>query len=114
MQRSHGSWPAIGKALMVGHFAIPFFFLMPRATKRSVPALSAGALWLLVMHLMDIYWCVMPVHLHEGAHFGAVDAMVVLAVGGFFLAAFGWVSGRRALVPLRDPRLAESLSFENV
>jgi hypothetical protein len=114
MQRSHGSWPAIGKALMVGHFAIPFFFLMPRATKRSVPALSAGALWLLVMHFMDIYWCVMPVHLHEGAHFGAIDAMVVLAVGGFFLAAFGWVCGRRALVPVRDPRLAESLSFENV
>jgi hypothetical protein len=114
MQRSHGSWPAIGKALMVGHFAIPFFFLMPRATKRSVPALSAGALWLLVMHFMDIYWCVMPVHLHEGAHFGAIDAMVVLAVGGFFLAAFGWVSGRRALVPVRDPRLSESLSFENV
>jgi len=114
MQRSHGSWPAIGKALMVGHFAIPFFFLMPRATKRSVPALSAGALWLLVMHFMDIYWCVMPVHLQEGAHFGAIDAMVVLAVGGFFLAAFGWVSGRRALVPVRDPRLSESLSFENV
>ena len=38
----------------------------------------------------------------------------MLAVGGFFLATFGWVSSRRALVPLRDPRLAESMSFENV
>jgi hypothetical protein len=38
----------------------------------------------------------------------------MLAVGGFFLAAFGWMSSRRALVPLGDPRLAESLSFENV
>jgi len=114
MHRSHGSWPAIGKMLMIGHFAIPFFFLMPRATKRSIPALSAGALWLLVMHFMDLYWCVMPAHLPEGAHFGAIDAMALLAVGGFFFAAFGWVSGRRALVPMRDPRLPESLSFENV
>jgi hypothetical protein len=114
MHRSEGSWPAIGKALMVGHFVIPFFFFMPRATKRSEPLLVAGSLWLLAMHFMDIYWCVMPVHLEHGARFGALDATTFLTVGGFFLAAFGWVSSRRALVPMRDPRLAESLSFENV
>ena len=39
---------------------IPFFFLMPRAVKRSAPLLVAAALWLLVMHFMDLYWCVMP------------------------------------------------------
>jgi hypothetical protein len=66
------------------------------------------------MHFMDIYWCVMPVHLEHGARFGALDATTFLTVGGFFLAAFGWISSRRALVPMRDPRLAESLSFENV
>jgi hypothetical protein len=114
MRRSEGSWPAIGKMLMVGHFVIPFFFLMPRAIKRSAPLLVAAALWLLAMHFMDIYWCVMPVHLEHGARFGALDATTALTVGGFFLAAFGWVSSRRALVPMRDPRLAESLSFENV
>jgi hypothetical protein len=26
----------------------------------------------------------------------------------------GWLMRRQALVPLRDPRLAESLAFENV
>ena len=65
MHRSQGSWPAIGKILIVGHFAIPFFFLMPRAMKRSVPLLVTGASWLLVMHFMDLYWCVMPVHLQD-------------------------------------------------
>jgi hypothetical protein len=114
MHRSEGSWPAVGKVLMVGHFVIPFFFFMPRATKRSEPLLVVGSLWLLAMHFMDIYWCVMPVHLEHGARFGALDATTFLTVGGFFLAAFGWVSSRRALVPMRDPRLAESLSFENV
>jgi hypothetical protein len=74
----------------------------------------AAALWLLVMHYMDIYWCVMPVHLEHGPRFGILDATTMLAVGGFFLAAFGWFGSRRALVPVRDPRLAESLSFENV
>jgi hypothetical protein len=114
MNRSLGSWPAIGKALIVGHFVIPFFFLMPRAMKRSQALLVAGASWLLAMHFMDLYWCVMPVHLREGARFGAMDAATMLAVGGFFIAVFGWVSSRRSLVPVRDPRLRESLSFENV
>ncbi len=114
MHRAHGSWPTVGRWLIYGHFAIPFFFLMPRATKRSVPLLVTACLWLLVMHFMDLYWCVMPVHREEGAHLQISDVTTMLAVGGFFLAAFGWVSSRRALVPLRDPRLSESLSFENV
>jgi len=40
------------------------------------------------------------------------DAFV--AVGGCFVAAASWLMRRQALVPLRDPRLAESLAFENV
>jgi hypothetical protein len=35
-------------------------------------------------------------------------------VVGFGAGAFGLLARRRALVPVRDPRLAESLSFENV
>jgi hypothetical protein len=114
MHRSHGSWPTVARWLILGHFAIPFFFLMPRAVKRSGSLLVAGALWLLFMHFMDLYWCVIPVHREEGAHLQISDVTTMLAVGGFFLATLGWVSSRRALVPLRDPRLAESMSFENV
>ena len=114
MHRSHGGWPAVAKLLAIGHFAFPFFFLMPRAVKRSGGPLVIAALWLLVMHFMDLYWCVIPVHREEGAHLGVSDVTTMLAVGGFFLATLGWVSSRRSLVPLRDPRLAESMSFENV
>ncbi|MGD9765305.1 MAG: quinol:cytochrome C oxidoreductase [Candidatus Binatia bacterium] len=114
MHRSHGSWAAMGKVLIFGHFVVPFFFLMPRAVKRSVPLLVSAAVWLLIMHFADVYWCVMPVYSADGARVGAVDVAALLAVGGFFMAAFGWISSRRALVPVGDPRLEESLSFENV
>ena len=33
---------------------------------------------------------------------------------GLVVAAAGWLMRRQALVPLRDPRLAESPAFENV
>lgn len=114
MHRSHGSWPSIAKLLIGGHFVLPFFFLMPRAIKRSSALLAFAATWLLAMHYVDMYWCVMPIHLPEGPGFSALDGTATLGVGGFFLAALGWVASRRSLVPLRDPRLAESLSFENV
>ena len=88
--------------------------LMPRAAKRNGSLLLIAALSQLVMHYLDLYWCVMP-NLHpEGVRFGITDVATFCAVGGIFLAAIGWVSSRRALVPLRDPRLPESLSFENV
>jgi hypothetical protein len=37
----------------------------------------------------------------------------MLAVGGLFLAVLGALLRSGALVPIRDPRLLESLSFEN-
>jgi hypothetical protein len=42
-----------------------------------------------------------------------LDVAALLAVGGSFVAAAGWLLKRQALVPLRDPRLEESLAFEN-
>ncbi len=114
MKRQVGSWGSIGMLLAFGHFLVPFFFLMPRAVKRSSSLLILAAVWQLAMHFLDLHWCVMPVLHHEGVQLGLTDVAAFCAVGGVFLAAIGWVSSRRALVPLGDPRLPESLSFENV
>jgi len=114
MKRQVGSWQSAGMMLALGHFLVPFFFLMPRAVKRQSALLIVMAIWQLLMHFLDLHWCIMP-NLHpEGMKLGLTDVAAFAAVGGIFLAALGWVSSRRALVPLRDPRLPESLSFENV
>jgi hypothetical protein len=46
-------------------------------------------------------------------HLGALDALTLIGIGGVFLAVFGWALKRKALVPVNDPRLQESLEFEN-
>jgi hypothetical protein len=113
-ERFTGSWRAASIALAVGHFAVPFFFLLPRAVKRNAKALAAASLWLLAVHLLDLYWLVMP-NLHPaGMAPSLLDAAALIGCCGVFLAAFGFVLKRQALVPLRDPRLPESLTFENV
>ena len=111
--RLQGGWLAVSRLLAVGHFVIPFFFLMPRSVKRRRPLLLAGAAWMLLMHWLDLYWLVMP-NLHgEGPRFSLLDLTCMLAVGGLFLAVLGTLLRSGALVPIRDPRLLESLSFEN-
>jgi hypothetical protein len=113
-QRLEGAWATASAALALGHFAIPFFFLLPRAVKRRPATLTAAAAWLLLMHLLDVYWMIIP-SLHANAVApGMLEVGALLAVGGAFLGTFGWLMRRQPLVPVGDPRLAESLAFENV
>jgi hypothetical protein len=113
-QRLAGSWRPASAVLAVGHFIVPFFFLMPRTLKRNGKALAAASLWLLAMHALDLYWLVMPNLYRDGMAFHLLDVTALIGCCGVFLAAFGFVLKRQALVPLRDPRLPESLTFENV
>jgi hypothetical protein len=112
--RIEGSWLVISLVLLAGHFLAPFFFLMGRAVKRNGVTLAAGATWLLLMHFLDLYWQIMPTLHPEGLHPSLLDVAALMAVGGSFFAAMTWLMRRQALVPLRDPRIAESLAFENV
>jgi hypothetical protein len=111
--RLEGSWTIVTILLMAGHFGIPFFYLMGRAVKRRGLTLAIGGSWMLGMHFVDLYWQVMPTLHPEGFSPSLLDVAAFLVVGGCFATAASWLMGRQALVPLRDPRLAESLAFEN-
>jgi hypothetical protein len=112
--RMEGSWMTVSLFLMAGHFVAPFFYLMGRTVKRKDATLAVGGAWLLAMHFVDLYWQVMPTLHPEGLRPSALDVAALVAVGGCFVAAASWLMRRQALVPLRDPRLAESLAFENI
>jgi hypothetical protein len=111
--RLEGSWEAVSLLLMAGHFGVPFFYLMGRDVKRRGWTLAVGGVWLLAMHFVDLYWQVMPTLHPEGLRPSALDVAALVTIGGCFVAATSWLMRRQALVPLRDPRLAESLAFEN-
>ena len=112
--RMEGSWMTVSLFLMAGHFVAPFFYLMGRTVKRTGWALALGGAWLLAMHFVDLYWQVMPTLHPDGVRPSVLDVAAFVAVGGCFVATASWLMRRQALVPLRDPRLAESLAFENV
>ena len=111
--RLEGSWLTVSLFLMAGHFGVPFFYLMGRAVKRRGSTLALGGAWVLAMHFLDLYWQVMPTLHPEGIRPYALDLAALITVGGCFVAAAAWLMRRQALVPVRDPRLAESMAFEN-
>ncbi len=113
LARQEGAFGALGLALLAGHFAVPFLALLPRAAKRRPVALFAIALWLLLMHAADIVFLVGPA---EGGaiRFALPEVLCLVGLGGLFAAAALWRMSRVALIPAKDPRLPEALSFENL
>ncbi|MBU6162706.1 MAG: hypothetical protein KGO50_16435, partial [Myxococcales bacterium] len=113
MHRWEGSWRSVSLLLAVGHFVLPFFFLMSRHMKRNPVTLVIGAVWLLSMHYLDLFWMIMPNVYHGNASFGLSEILSFVGVGGVFVGAFTFLLSRAPLIPVKDPRLPESLAFEN-
>ena len=114
LARLEGGWRPVTVLLAVGHFAAPFLYLVPRTIKRRRPLLLLGATWMLLIHLLDLHWLVMPTLGGGPAESLSSELAAVLGVGGISVAALGWLLAGAPLVPVRDPRLLESLAFENV
>jgi hypothetical protein len=113
--RWNGGWQTFSLALALTHFVVPFFFLMSRNIKRRVPLLAFGAAWLLVNHVLECFWLVMP-YANEGGGFDAhwMDIASVLAVGGVYLAFVLFRMTQVPLIPVGDPRLERALRHEVV
>ncbi|RJP21902.1 MAG: quinol:cytochrome C oxidoreductase [Candidatus Omnitrophota bacterium] len=113
-QRQSGGWGWIGLILIFGHFILPFLGLLSRYVKRRKKPLAFWAVWILLMHWIDLYWLILPEYGQEWFFFHSVlDIGCFIGIGGLFLACACYLARDRALIPLKDPRLQESLTFEN-
>ncbi|NNE92538.1 MAG: hypothetical protein HKN23_12900 [Verrucomicrobiales bacterium] len=122
LTRNTGYWNKHAMIFLVaGHFFIPFGFLLIQQAKKNVKYICGVAIWTLLMHLMDIYWIIIPergpsiTHGQEMIIKGAIiyDIVAFLAVGCLFGFALLWRLGTASLFPCRDPRLDESLNVIN-
>jgi hypothetical protein len=119
LARKIGGWDRLSWFLVVGHFAFPFYILLWRIVRRSVPLLSIMAVWAILMEVVDMYWIVRPmVYAADEAdklHLGALWLDIAGAFGPLclFLGLLAVKVRRGPLVPLRDPRLAEGIEHRN-
>ncbi len=106
-------WTVVVLILLVGHFIAPFAMLLSRHVKRRALFIAMGAIWMLAMHWLDLVWLVMP-ELGPQVSIGLLEVGLTLALSGIYLIGVGYTLSRASLVPVGDPRLGESVAFENI
>lgn len=118
---ANGPWLILSLILLIGHFGAPFLLLISRFAKRRPPLLTLMAIWMLVMHFADMVYLVFPRMPHGSttpAGFETWDGLMLLAcvvgMGGVCVSAVLRSMTTTSLVPVHDPRLEESMAFENV
>jgi len=100
-------WQFVAYLLIFGHFVAPFLLLISRVQKRALRWLQVMCFWVILMHIVDIYWFVLPQA--GGFHVQLADVGALLFVGGVFFTYVFWQLGRVPLLPVGDPRLQRSL-----
>lgn len=108
-------WSYLLVAILFGGLLIPYAGLLSRHPKRKIPILVFWALWVLVFRFADMLWIVMPEYPGKfSASMVLLTAAAVVGMGGLLLAIFIRGLLGQNLRPAADPRLAESLAFQNI
>ena len=119
LTRNTEGWRDVSIFILLGHFIVPFLFLLSQQRKKNTTLMALGCIWILFMHLVDMYWNVIP---ERGPSLGlgvvapyawVQDIAALCAVSGTM--GFLYLRGlaKYSLYPWRDPRLLESVNVVN-
>ena len=127
--RNTAGWNYISIILVFGHFVVPFLLLIRQDFKRRNGYMLIVAIYLLVMHMIDVYHMIIPERgpsvtkiLHPGdaekwqlwiKSSGLGDIVAFITVGCFFVFILLRNLSSAALYPHRDPRILESANVHN-
>jgi len=92
------------------NFAVPFFVLLPRGTKRNPAIIKRVAIALLIGHWLDLYVLIAPGALGVQAHIGFPEVLITLGYAAAFILVVGKALEKAPLVPLQSPLMAECLA----
>jgi hypothetical protein len=104
LRRIGPSWQAVALLLVIFHFAVPFFVLLVRRTKKSARYLSMVGAGIIVMRFVDVFWLIVPAVHTDGLHVHWLDVVLPVAIGGIWLSVFVAQLRSQPILPLHDPR----------
>lgn len=102
--RATGEWAGVALFIILFHFAVPFILLLNRPVKRSMKALAAVGVGLIVMTWIDLYWFIVPAFYPLGPRLHWMDIVAPLGIGGVWLAFFIHQLKAKPILPEHDPR----------
>lgn len=117
--RNTEGWRWVSIFILVGHFVGPFLLLLSQPRKKNPFYITLVCLWVLFMHVVDMYWNVIP---ERGPSLGigvwvdgawVQDVAALCAVVGTMGFLYLRSLAKHSLYPWRDPRLLESVNVVN-
>ncbi len=113
LRNDHG-YQRIFQILCLGHFLLPFVLLLIRPLKRNPQTLRLIALWMIVMHAVDLVYIARPIvqKVLPGQDI-LVDIAGILGPLCLFLGFVVWKMSKAPLIAIKDPRLNEVLAHKN-
>ena len=102
-------WRGVSLLLLFGHFVLPFLLIVSRNVKRKLPVLGFAAGWMLVMHVVDCYWLVLPYADLARFHIEWIDFACLFAVVGAALTVVFYNVSKHSLVAVGDPRIGRAI-----
>ncbi|MEX2541557.1 MAG: hypothetical protein WD314_07095 [Trueperaceae bacterium] len=104
--RLNTDWAYLSAFLLVFGFFAPFAILFSRWVKRKRTALTAVALFAIFVRVVDLFWILVPSYGRSGSPVTLLDVLLLVGLGGLWLAVFARSLASRPILPLHDPRLA--------
>ncbi len=112
LNRTQGGWMMMSFSLLIFKFAVPFLLLLPRWAKRTPSHLIMVSILILIMQYVDIHWMVYPNLDNSRVLFGWQEIGMFLGFLGLFVLSVTRFLEKNNLVPIKDPRIGESLVHE--
>lgn len=109
VSRAKNHWMVYAIFMALVHFVLPFLALLSRKLKEKPRLLGFVALWLLVAHLLDVHYIIMPALHPDAPAPHPLDLAAFLGVGGAAISFALWRLKGWYAVPVGDPRLDEAL-----
>ncbi len=106
-------WMGVSVFMLVFGFSAPFFILFSRWVKRRRRALTIVAVWALLMQLLNTYWLLVPAFSRNGAEITLMDVLLLVGLGGIWLALYSRALSARNVLPSNDPRLVNVVVEHN-
>ncbi|MFO1450575.1 MAG: hypothetical protein U1F61_20620 [Opitutaceae bacterium] len=111
-------WKWVGMLLLFGHFVVPFLALLSYKRKLSKTEMPWVAIWIALIFLLDLIYNIWPSK--KDIHGDALPLLqlhqvwtltAVIGIGGVCVWAYLKSFSTTKLIPIRDPRIAECLTY---
>ncbi len=111
LQRWEGSWMYFSIFFIIVHFVVPYFALLSQPSKMDPKRLKFMSIWIIFVHILDLYWIVMPSFNPDGFIFGWIEIGFILLGLGVLIVVFNYSAKKVNLVAIGDPRLKRGIDF---